>query len=62
MSDTNEIREPVTLPIIRVAEYYDEVVERASKDYDPYWYLCDTEEVFVTEERELERFDRKYEA
>tara|TARA_Y100000004_G_scaffold99197_1_gene111124 strand:+ start:170 stop:358 length:189 start_codon:yes stop_codon:yes gene_type:complete len=62
MSDTNEIRELVTLPIIRVSEYYDEVVERASEDYDPYWYLCDTEEDFVTDERELERFDWKYEA
>ena len=59
MSDTNEIREPITLPIIRVSEYYDEVVERASEDYDPYWYLCDTEEDFVAEERELEDLDQQ---
>ena len=60
MSDSNKMR--VILPMIRVSEYYDEVVERASEDYDPYWYLYDTEEDFVTEERELERFDWKYEA
>ena len=61
MSDTNEIRELVKLPIMRVSEYYDEVVERASEDYDPYLYLCDIEEDFITDERELERFDWEYE-
>ena len=53
MSDTNEIRELVTLPIIRVSEYYDEVAERASDDYDPYDYIENKEEATLPDEQTL---------
>ena len=53
MSDTNEIRELVTLPIIRVSEYYDEIVERASDNYDPYDYIENKEEATQPDEQTL---------
>ena len=50
MNDTN-----------KVSQYYDEVVERASENYDPYWYLCDSEQDVDTEQDMLETFDWQYE-
>ena len=57
MSDTNEIRELVTLPIMRVSEYYDEVVERVSDNYDPYNYIEEGEIPMTCSDEELEEFD-----
>ena len=56
MSDTNEIRELITLPIIRVSEYYDEVVRELVKITTHIGISKTLRKISVAEERELERF------